>query len=160
MELPGFRERVCHIRLGDEEGGLNLSMDDEAVKGLMMRGAYAGGSFSSFSFPLHRFTRYLTLMQMLETELKRARDRFGFDRLEGDDPHWFRDQLAATIGDPAYPWSNANDAAWCKQARTATQAVFDLASQWGAEAPPESLGFDRPGQTPTPRPALRIVPPV
>jgi Patatin-like phospholipase len=159
MEMPGFRERVCHIRLGADEGGLNLSMDEEAVKGLMGRGAYAGESFAGFSFPLHRFTRYLMLMQLLETELKRARERFGFDRSEGDDPQWFRDRLAATLGDPAYPWSNANDTAWCAQARKATQSLLDLTAQWGLEEA-GSLGFDRPDQTPTPRPALRIVPPV
>ena len=159
MEMPGFRERVCHIRLDKAEGGLNLSMDAEAVQGLMMRGAYAGESFSRFSFPLHRFTRYLTLMQMLETELKRARERFGFDREGGDDPAWFRDRLAATVGDDEYPWDTAKDAEWCAQARAATQALLDVTAEWGAADPP-SLGFDRPHQTPTPRPALRIVPPV
>ena len=160
MELPGFRERVCHIRLDKTEGGLNLSMDAKAVEGLMMRGAFAGESFGGFSFPMHRFTRYLMLMQMLETELKGARDRFGFDRPEGNDPSWFRDQLTATVADPGYPWSNANDPAWCAQASKATQALLDLTAQWGAEEPPDGLGFDRPGQTPTPKPALRIVPPV
>jgi predicted acylesterase/phospholipase RssA len=159
MELPGFRERVCHIRLAEGEGGLNLSMNAEAAKGLMMRGAYAGESFDAFSFPTHRFTRYLILMQMLEAELKRARDRFGFDRPEGDDARWFREQLSATLADPRYPWANANDAEWCRQARAATQALLDLTAEWGAEDP-GALGFDRPGQTPTPRPALRIVPPV
>jgi hypothetical protein len=159
MEMPGFRERVCHIRLDADEGGLNLSMDEDAVRGLMMRGAYAGESFGSFNFPTHRFTRYLMLMQMLEAELRRARDRFGFDRGEGEDARWFRDRLIATLADPRYPWTNANDPAWCAEARTATQALLDLTAGWGSEEP-GTLGFDREGQTPTPRPALRIVPPV
>jgi predicted acylesterase/phospholipase RssA len=159
MEMPGFRERVCHIRLDATEGGLNLSMKADAVQNLMRRGAYAGESFSRFSFPLHRFTRYLTLMQMLETELKRARERFGFDREGGDDPAWFRDRLLATVGDDDYPWETATDAAWCAQAREATQALLDVTAEWGVADPP-ALGFDRPGQTPTPRPALRVVPPV
>ena len=160
MEMPGFRERVCHIRLDESEGGLNLSMKADAVQGLMKRGAYAGESFSRFSFPLHRFTRYLTLMQMLEVELKRARERFGFDRDGDEDPRWFRDRLAATVGDPGYPWQTAQDPEWCSKARVATQALLDLTAEWGVEEPPPSLGFDRSGQTPTPRPALRIVPPV
>ena len=160
MEMPGFRERVCHIRLDETEGGLNLSMKAEAVRGLMERGADAGEAFSRFSFPLHRFTRYLTLMQMLEVELKRARDRFGYDRDGEEDPLWFRDRLAATVGDRGYPWQTAQDAEWCARARAATQALLDLTAEWGAEEPPPSLGFDRAGQTPTPRPALRIVPPV
>jgi hypothetical protein len=99
------------------------------------------------------------LMQMLEAELRRARDRFGFDRGEGEDARWFRDRLTATLADPRYPWTNANDPAWCAEARTATQALLDLTAGWGSEEP-GTLGFDREGQTPTPRPALRIVPPV
>ena len=159
MEMTGFRERVCHIRLDADEGGLNLSMDEDAVRGLMMRGAYAGESFAGFSFVTHRFTRYLMLMQMLEAELKRARDRFGFDRPDGEDERWFRDRLTATLDDKRYPWTNANNSVWCAEARAATQALFDLTAAWGSEEP-GSLGFDRPDQTPTPRPALRIVPPV
>jgi hypothetical protein len=159
MEMPGFRERVCHIRLAKDEGGLNLSMDAEAVNALVSRGTAAGRAFDAFDFGTHRFTRYLILMQMLEAELKRARERFGFDRDEGDDPRWFRERLTETVGDPAFPWTNANDRGWCGDARVATQALFDLTGAWGAETP-GSLGFDREGQTPTPRPALRIVPPV
>jgi hypothetical protein len=98
-------------------------------------------------------------MQMLETELKRARERFGYDRAEGDDPGWFRERLAATLDDDRYPWDNVSKAEWCTPARAATQAILDLTATWGADDP-GSLGFDRPGQTPMPRPALRIVPPV
>jgi hypothetical protein len=68
--------------------------------------------------------------------------------------------LSATLADDRYPWTNANTPAWCAEARAATQALLNVTAQWGAEEPPPSLGFDRPGQTPTPRPALRIVPPV
>ncbi|HSK17357.1 MAG TPA: patatin-like phospholipase family protein [Gaiellaceae bacterium] len=159
MEMPGFHERVCHIRLSDAEGGLNLSMDEAAVRGLMERGADAGEAFVRFDFAQHRFTRYLTFMQMLEAELKKARERFGFDRPEGDDPRWFRVGLAASLAGKEYPWTNALDPTWCAEAREATQALLDLAARWGADPPP-ALGFDRPDQTPVPRPALRIVPPV
>ena len=156
MEMPGFRDRICHIRLDPSEGGLNLSMKPEAVRGLMKRGA-AAGSFSRFSFPLHRFTRYLTLMQMLEVELQRARERFGYDRDDGDDARWFRARLAETVGDPRLPLA---DGAGPRMVRGGAppQGCVDLAAEWGREEPPPSLGFDRPGQTPTPRPVLRIVP--
>src|SRR6185503_4477379 len=41
-ELPGFRDRICQIRLYKGEGGLNLNMDDEVVKRLIERGKRAG----------------------------------------------------------------------------------------------------------------------
>jgi hypothetical protein len=159
MEMPGFHERVCHIRLSAEEGGLNLSMDADAVRGLMERGADAGESFARFDFGQHRFTRYLTLMQMLETELRKTRERFGYDRDEGDDPRWFRSALSTSLQGTDFPWKNATRPEWCAEAREATQALLDVTAQWGVDPPP-ALGFDRPGETPEPRPALRVVPPV
>jgi hypothetical protein len=52
-------------------------MDAAVVHALVGRGTKAGKAFAGFSFPKHRFTRYLTMMQMLERELQKARTRFG-----------------------------------------------------------------------------------
>lgn len=158
MELPGFHERICHIRLHPSEGGLNLRMEADVVARLVTRGAQAGASFDAFEFDKHRFTRYLTLMQQLEVQLKRTRDRFGYDRDDGDEARWFRARLLAGLGDEAYPWSTVNNPDWCRQAAAATQALLDAAAAWGAPEPPPSLGFDREGQTPTPQPTIRVTP--
>jgi predicted acylesterase/phospholipase RssA len=40
--MPGFRERVVHIKLSSGEGGLNLAMDKKKVERLTARGDYAG----------------------------------------------------------------------------------------------------------------------
>jgi predicted acylesterase/phospholipase RssA len=39
--LPGFRDRIIHIKLAKNEGGLNLAMDEEKVRELTERGACA-----------------------------------------------------------------------------------------------------------------------
>jgi predicted acylesterase/phospholipase RssA len=86
--MPGFRERVMHIRLAGGEGGLNLAMDDKKVKRLTDRGDYAGGRLIElFSGPEaaapqrtahwndHRFARFRVLMSVMErflTQLRRG----------------------------------------------------------------------------------------
>lgn len=41
-EAPGFRDRIAHIRLGAEEGGLNLTMPPAVIQTLVQRGERAG----------------------------------------------------------------------------------------------------------------------
>src|SRR5262249_44461935 len=41
LMVPGFRDRIAHVMLSGEEGGLNLDMDPEKVKRLSLRGHFA-----------------------------------------------------------------------------------------------------------------------
>jgi hypothetical protein len=41
-EAPGFRDRIAHIRLSAQEGGLNLTMPPEVIQTLLQRGELAG----------------------------------------------------------------------------------------------------------------------
>jgi GTPase len=41
-ELPGYRERICQIRLTPDQGGLNLDMDPRVIERLVERGEQAG----------------------------------------------------------------------------------------------------------------------
>ncbi len=73
--LPGYRERIAHIALKADEGGLNLDMDDETIRNLIRYGAEAGGIITSartkggFDFDDHRWRRLLVAMSRLEEEL-------------------------------------------------------------------------------------------
>lgn len=44
---PGMRERVCTVRLAGGEGGLNLAMSPQTVRGLAARGTAAGADLAS-----------------------------------------------------------------------------------------------------------------
>jgi predicted acylesterase/phospholipase RssA len=79
--LPGYRDRVAHIRLDRGEGGLNLTMDNEKVLDLSARGACAGrGLVDLFAGPPgsaaetthwreHRFVRFRVTMAVTERHL-------------------------------------------------------------------------------------------
>ena len=77
--MPGFRERIIHIKLSSGEGGLNLAMDQQKVERLIKRGDYAAQRLAElFSGPDrqppqptpqwndHRYARFRTLMSSLE----------------------------------------------------------------------------------------------
>lgn len=41
MSIPGYRDRIVHIRLGAKEGGMNLDMPANVIKALKLRGRCA-----------------------------------------------------------------------------------------------------------------------
>ncbi|HEV2901939.1 MAG TPA: hypothetical protein VGW30_01630 [Gaiellaceae bacterium] len=148
-ELPGYRDRICQIRLSASEGGLNLNMSPEVVAALLQRGDDAGELVISqaFDWNRHRITRFWTMMQMLQQSL----GPIGFGRpgvYEGEYPG--RIAFSGVVRD----WQNAGKSpepppfAWWSTAVLASDAVFKLVETW-----PD---FD--ADAPTPKPTLRIVP--
>ena len=47
--MPGYRDRVVHVSVGDDEGGLNLNMAEPSIRRLSARGVFAGKEL------VHRF---------------------------------------------------------------------------------------------------------
>jgi hypothetical protein len=162
-ELPGFRDRICHIRLRKEEGGLNIAMPPEIVRGLIDRGRRAGElilhQWDQGKWIDHRFTRYLTTMQMLQMSLQKM----------GEPERWgvfgpFLHGGAPGIG----AYRSCHDAPWCELAAEATDALMDLTKAWGTtdhvsfsmDRDCAELGSECRHCEPEPTPTLRIVPSV
>jgi predicted acylesterase/phospholipase RssA len=147
-ELPGFRDRVCQIRLKDTEGGLHLDMSPRMIKLLVDRGTEAGDeilkTFNAHQWEQHRYVRYLTLMGQVQDSLHRADGPFG-DFAPGLEE-----------GLPAVKvYREGRDAAWCQRAEHATASLLSLADEWG----PPPLGVDFLGpDRPLPEAAMRVVP--
>jgi hypothetical protein len=149
-ELPGYRDRICQIRLTGEEGGLNLNMPTDVVQRLVERGAEAGAEVTnpaSFDWNKHRITRFQTMMQMLQQSL----GPLGFGRpgvYQGEFPgrlafHTVVREWQDTGETPVPPALE-----WWLRAIPASDAVYKLVEAW-----PD---FD--ADAPTPKPTLRIVP--
>jgi predicted acylesterase/phospholipase RssA len=76
-ELPGFRERICQIRLTPDEGGFHLDADSAAVDRLVERGHMAGREIlTTFDWDHHRWIRYVTLMTLLRENFGLLAERF------------------------------------------------------------------------------------
>jgi hypothetical protein len=66
----GYRDRIVHIRLCPDEGGLNLNMPPEVITKLSNRGRIAGQLVSEhFDLASHIFTRYRITMCALQKYL-------------------------------------------------------------------------------------------
>jgi hypothetical protein len=68
--LPGYRERIAHVILKPEEGGLNLAMDEATIRKLVERGRQAGLALrDQFDLDAHRWRRFLVAMARMEETL-------------------------------------------------------------------------------------------
>lgn len=146
-ELPGYRDRICQIRLTKSEGGLNLDMKPEVIQKLLIRGQEAAEAILAthpggprFDWDRHRWVRYLTLMEVLELNLGNAR------------PHVLQFLKQFHEIRPEWGYQDARSASWWRMTSPAVNRFF-RAVNWGK---PGQVAFTE--GTPVPQPVLRIVP--
>jgi len=155
--MPGFRERVIHIKLAGGEGGLNLAMDEQKVSRLIARGEYAGGRLIDlFSGPEdgpleqrphwndHRYARFRILMSSLERLFQGFQS--GYTAAPDAVTAPYVERIAAGL-DPPYPLTQGRLAA----ARAKADAYRTLADVV------ETLDDD---DVPRPRAVARLMPPL
>ena len=72
--ITGQRERIAHIFLAPDEGGLNLNMPPDVSRSLMLHGLAGGQAFTSgqFSFDEHRWRRTLAFYRNSTEWIDRA----------------------------------------------------------------------------------------
>ncbi|MDQ3281281.1 MAG: patatin-like phospholipase family protein [Acidobacteriota bacterium] len=157
ITAPGFRDRIVHVKLSNEEGGLNLDMDREKVEKLSERGMWAGrllrerfGVAGATAAPLnwnsHRWTRLRTSMELLQNALRQMANAFDYE----DAPYPTYEQLLARNKDE-HPKTGYW---WPRNAKAFFDATHDLldASEELANA------SDFSEDAPHPTPELRISP--
>jgi predicted acylesterase/phospholipase RssA len=149
--MPGYRERIAHVYLKEEEGGINLNMPAETIAELVALGRRAGllmtagepeaDDKKAFDFNDHRWRRFLVFYAALEEAFEDAATEWKANRAD------FAALLAAP---PSYD----------KSAKKARQEVFrridtlltHLANDW-----PDRLR-DADRLVPKPEGVLRITP--
>jgi len=81
LRLPGQRDRIAHVLLDPDEGGLNLTMKPETIERVAQKGAEAARTFRSrfagspppdvtLTWPNHKWVRFLAFMPALEQMLE------------------------------------------------------------------------------------------
>jgi predicted acylesterase/phospholipase RssA len=69
--LPGYRERIAHVVLRPEEGGLNLTMDEATIRKLASYGEQAGLMLrDEFDLDANRWWRFLVSLARMEETLE------------------------------------------------------------------------------------------
>lgn len=115
--LSGYRERIAHIALTTEEGGLNLTMGEEKVRLLSRFGYLAGGAMHGFNFDEHRWRRYLVALVRLEETLHGLTSNYEAS---------YRDFLAGYAGRAG---SYRQPDGWIEEALFNTDTLMHIAAQ-------------------------------
>lgn len=162
--LPGFRDRIAHVKLADKEGGLNLTMDGKVIRRLNERGIVAGTDlrelFSSDGgdapvphWEDHRFARYRVTMAVMQRLLRNYRT--GYTTRAPDDDVTTPYAQRIVEGETAPPFEFAT-----RQRRVLAETTSRAYASLGAEPddPDDPLLDDR--NVPRPPATMRTVPPV
>ena len=98
--LPGYRERIVHVVLKPDEGGLNLAMDQATINKLVGYGKLAGDTLcNDFDMDEHRWRRFLVAMARMEETLDDVANAYAGVPVA---PETFRDFLSRYSGAPAH----------------------------------------------------------
>jgi len=146
LKLPGYRDRVVHVSLAGDEGGMNLRMEPAVVRRLAERGACAGRELvERFDWDRHRWTRYRTALSEIQALLDQVGRAWGGPLPPGTPT--FREFVAGrSPGDRPYPLSRG------EAALEATRALAELGRAW------REAGVDFGAEAPRPDPELLIRP--
>ena len=164
MAMPGYRDRIVHVMLSKDEGGMNLNMPKEIIDRVGARGEKAGellaARFASpplldpqsnepvvLTWDNHRWIRYRSLMAGLELLLKQMRKAWGAG---------YSELLNRPIAEePSYKFRND---AQREFAREATEYALAAADKWTGETTFDRHDGSAQGRSPRPKPALRMKP--
>jgi hypothetical protein len=139
--LPGYRERIVQVRFAVGEGGLNLAMSPDTIERIRTKGETAADKLlCDFDFDQHRWTRFLSLMALLENQLEMMDGAF---RQQSANNEWqnYKDLLASQkfqteVPRPANPNFIYNrDRQWLDQADKMVEELLTVVNCWkNAEA--------------------------
>jgi predicted acylesterase/phospholipase RssA len=163
LGAPGFRDRVVHVRLTRDEGGMNLRMHPDLIRRVAARGTEAARVLIAHyahcdpppnivtGWRNHRWVRYRVAMRLIEQSLAGLA---AAERETADTPAGI---LAMHDDPPSYRFGTV---AQSDAAREAYRELLALAERYARTS--EALGFaifERDaGDGPHPRPELRIRP--
>jgi predicted acylesterase/phospholipase RssA len=156
LHLPGQRDRIAHVLLAPNEGGLNLTMEPKTIESVAARGKEAAAKLRAhfgdtppksvtLTWRNHKWVRFLAFMPALEEAIESWSKAFG-DRVA---PPSFEELLAADTTLPSYRVSSVQRAAM----HDASLAFLAHISGNFGTSP-----FRRPAKRPRPEPVLRAMP--
>lgn len=146
---PGHRERIVHVALSPEEGGLNLAMTKQVLDAVSKKGTAAGEIFARFSFENHYWIRWRNLASALQ---RYTIDIAASDAYQPKIPDYevaYALARDATATPPSYRF--ANKAERHEAARLFEQLISE-GKIWSEEGP------DLTKTAPRPLPQLQIAP--
>jgi predicted acylesterase/phospholipase RssA len=158
MKGIGYRDRIAHVRLAEDEGGMNLNMDATKIKRLGERGARAAATLAerfgpgppddvTLTWDNQRWLRFRAFLELLERRGELAWRGYTAEGT-GTPMGELNERPAATP--PEYAWADGAQSAFAVPASEDLVATFE---DWEAGAP----SFDE-GMPPGPRSETWLIP--
>ncbi|WMJ71298.1 patatin-like phospholipase family protein [Stenotrophomonas sp. 24(2023)] len=146
---PGYRDRIVHVSLQGDEGGLNLDMPQEVLTRIADKGSLAGTRFCTFSFENHYWIRWRNLAS--------AYQRYTLEVARTDDPaqqvlSYSAAYSMVASGQPSPPSYKLGS----EDKRVASQQLWALMVEQGRTW--DDLGPDLTDGAPRPLPQMKVTP--
>lgn len=146
---PGYRDRIVHVSLQGDEGGMNLDMPQDVLSRIAAKGSVAGERFCGFSFQNHYWIRWRNLAS--------AYQRYTLEIARTDDPAqrvaaWRDAYQSVATGEPPPPSYRLGS----EDKRRASQQLWRLMVEQGQAW--EDLGPDLTDGAPRPLPQMKVTP--
>jgi predicted acylesterase/phospholipase RssA len=156
LHLPGQRDRIAHVLLAPNEGGLNLTMEPKTIESVAARGSEAAAKLRAhfgdtppegvkLTWRNHKWVRFLAFMPALEEALESWSKAFG-DRVA---PPSFEELLASNTPLPSYRVASVQRAAMHE---ASLQFLAHIGANFGTRP------FRKAAKRPRPEPELRAMP--
>ena len=156
---PGYRDRIVHVHVAHDEGGMNLAMPPEVIEALTLRGQAAGralverfaetpGTAPGLSWDNHRWVRYRSALAAIASQLEQFEQAW---RTHSSDERSYAELVdrPADVGPAGYRLTSAEQRALVV---ALTELLVAAGARSGVEPGDVALG------SPRPEPIARIVP--
>ena len=146
---PGYRDRIVHVALQGDEGGMNLDMPQVVLSRIAAKGSVAGERFCDFSFHNHYWIRWRNLAS--------AYQRYTLDVARTADPaqHVAAYEAAyASVarGEPPPPSYRLGSEDKRRESQQLWADMVEQGQRW------EDLGPDLTDGAPRPLPQMKVTP--
>ncbi|WP_411849540.1 RpoH suppressor [Stenotrophomonas sp. LGBM10] len=146
---PGYRDRIVHVSLHGDEGGMNLDMPQDVLSRIAAKGSVAGERFCDFSFANHYWIRWRNLAS--------AYQRYTLEIARTDDPAqrvaaWRDAYESVASGDPSPPSYRLGSEDKRRESQQLWQQMVEQGQRW------EDLGPDLTEGAPRPLPQMKVTP--
>ena len=156
---PGYRDRIVHVHVAHDEGGMNLAMPPDVIEALTRRGQAAGralverfaetpGTAPGLSWDNHRWVRYRSALAAIAAQLEQF-ERAWHTHTDGERSYAELVDRPDDVGPAGYRLASAEQ-------RALVLALTELLAAAGtrAELGPSDVALG----SPRPEPVARIVP--
>ncbi len=153
MRVPGYRDRVAHVSMSEDEGGMNLTMPPATIAALTERGRAAAKLLhkaytppdegQAITWDNHRWVRLRSSLAVLEQMHRHFAEGYSGNS-EHDDERTYAELLTRgpDEGPPSYRWRSDGQRSL---ALVEIQAIIDAATAYNSE---DSVARCAPRPTP------------